>query len=67
MDELVVSGEHRGEGIGRKLIEAAVELCRELGCVEVEVSTEIGNLKAREFYRSMGFEETAVLLEMNLE
>ncbi len=67
IDELVVSGEHKGEGIRGKLIEAAVEVCRELGCVEVEVSTEIGNLKAREFYRNRGFEETAVLLEMDLE
>ncbi|AIF68655.1 hypothetical protein PAP_01065 [Palaeococcus pacificus DY20341] len=67
IDELVVSKEHRGMGIGGNLIEAAVELCRELGCVEVEVSTEISNLRAREFYKSMGFEESGILLEMDLD
>lgn len=67
IDELVVSTEHRGHGIGSKLVEAAVELCRELGCTEVEVSTEINNFKAREFYKSMGFEEIGSLLEMELE
>ncbi len=67
IDELVVSERHRGKGIGRKLIEAAVELCKGLKCAEIEVSTEISNLKAREFYKSMGFEEIGVLLEMDLD
>jgi len=80
IDELVVSERHRGKGIGRKLIEAAVELSdllpalkgrlsrgKGLKCAEIEVSTEISNLKAREFYKSMGFEEIGVLLEMDLD
>lgn len=66
IDELVVSAESRGTGIGRQLIETAVDRCRELGCCEVEVSTEKSNAKARRFYRACGFEEDAVLLELDL-
>ncbi|MCK4590502.1 MAG: GNAT family N-acetyltransferase, partial [Candidatus Latescibacteria bacterium] len=63
IDELVVAKAYRRRGIGRKLISAAIDKCRELGCCEVEVSTEKTNHRARKFYRSCGFEEDAVLLE----
>jgi len=65
IDELVVSGSTRGTGIGRLLIEAVVDKCRELGCCEVEASTEKSNPRARRFYKACGFEEDAVLLELN--
>ena len=67
IDELVVSRSHRGRGIGKNLLLAAIEECRELGCCKVEVSTEKSNTHAREFYRRCGFEEDAVLLEINFE
>lgn len=67
IEELVVSRSARGKGIGKRLILAAIEKCRELGCCEVEVSTGKTNLSARRFYKSCGFEEDAVLLEKDLE
>lgn len=67
VDELIVSETERGKGTGRKLLMAAVEVCRQIGCSEVEVSTEKKNHKARKFYQDIGFEEDAVLLEMNLK
>jgi ribosomal protein S18 acetylase RimI-like enzyme len=66
IDELVVAREHRGEGIGKELVLAAIEECRRLGCCELEVSTEKTNAGAREFYRTCGFEERGVLLEADL-
>ena len=67
IDELVVSRDHRGGGIGGTLIEAAIAKCRELGCGEVEVSTERSNLKGREFYKKHGFDEEALLMELDLD
>jgi ribosomal protein S18 acetylase RimI-like enzyme len=66
IDELVVSKSSRGSGIGKRLIAAVIERCRELGCCEVEVSTEKSNARARRFYKSCGFDEDAVLLEIDL-
>ncbi len=66
IDELVVSRGARGTGVGRQLIEAAISASRELGCCEVEVSTEKSNTGARRFYKACGFEEDAVLLELHL-
>ena len=66
IDELVVSKRHRGKGVGKELISAAIEKCKKLGCCEVEVSTEFTNVNAREFYKHGGFEETGVILEKHL-
>ena len=66
IDEFVVVREHRGKGVGKKLINAAVEECRQLGCCEVEVSTEITNTRARKFYKSCGFDEVGVFFEMDI-
>jgi GNAT superfamily N-acetyltransferase len=66
VDELIVSREYRGKGIGRRLVSAVVDKCRELGCCELEVSTLMSNEKARAFYKQCGFAEEAVLLEMDL-
>ena len=66
IDELVVAEEYQGKGVGKQLVLAAIEKCRQLGCCEVEVSTEKTNLKAREFYKRCGFEERGMLFEMDL-
>lgn len=67
VDELIVSKKYQGRGIGARLISAAKRKCRELGCEELEVSTERANSAAREFYRKCGFDEDSVLLEMSLD
>jgi len=67
IDELIVARRSRGLGIGKQLILAAINECREIGCCEVEVSTEKSNAKARQFYKACGFEENAVFLEIDLE
>jgi GNAT superfamily N-acetyltransferase len=66
VDELVVDRNHRGRGTGQRLIEAAARRARTLGCVEMEVSTQRGNRRAREFYKELGFWEIGVLFEMDL-
>jgi ribosomal protein S18 acetylase RimI-like enzyme len=66
IDELVVAKEHRGKGIGERLVLATIEECKQLGCCEVEVSTEKTNVKARKFYRKCGFDERGMLFEVDL-
>ncbi|MGD8554002.1 MAG: GNAT family N-acetyltransferase [Anaerolineales bacterium] len=66
IDELVVAESHRGQGAGKLLVEACISECRKLGCSELEVSTEKSNHAARSFYKRCGFEEDAVLLEIDL-
>jgi GNAT superfamily N-acetyltransferase len=66
IDELIVAKEYQGKGVGKQLVLAAIEECEQLGCCEVEVSTEKTNDKARRFYKRCGFEEKGMLFEMDL-
>ena len=66
IDELIVSEKYRGQGVGKELLFEVVNRCRELGCCELEVSILMSNQTARDFYRKCGFEEEAILLEMDL-
>ena len=66
IDELIVAKSYRGKSIGKQLLSSAIEKSRQLGCCEVEVSTEKTNIKAREFYRQCGFAERGVLFEIDL-
>ena len=52
---MAVDEAHRGRGVGRKLIGAAIELARAQGCSNLVVATataDIGNLR---FYQRAGF------------
>jgi GNAT superfamily N-acetyltransferase len=66
IDELVVAEEYQGKGVGEQLVLAAIEKCKQLGCCEVEVSTEKTNVKARKFYKKCGLEERGMLFEVDL-
>jgi len=66
IDELIVAKSYRGKGVGKQLLSSAIKKSRQLGCCEVEVSTERTNIKAREFYRQCGFTERGVLFEIDL-
>ena len=66
IDELVVAKEYQGKGVGKRLVLAVIEKCKQLGCCEVEVSTEKTNIKARRFYKECGFNERGALFEVDL-
>jgi ribosomal protein S18 acetylase RimI-like enzyme len=67
IEELVVDEAARGQGAGRALIQAAIEWAKAQACSEVEVSTGMDNTAAQAFYRRLGFESEALLLEYELD
>jgi ribosomal protein S18 acetylase RimI-like enzyme len=56
---LAVAREHRGKGIGRRLIEAAVERFQQAGLAAAKIETLLQNTRAKELYTSEGFIEVA--------
>lgn len=57
---LVVDEKAQGHGIGRLLVEAAEQWCRERGCKLVEVTSNDRRTAAHAFYRHMGYERTSM-------
>jgi ribosomal protein S18 acetylase RimI-like enzyme len=63
IEALVVTDGRRGEGIGRRLVDAVMRLFREAGCAEASVSTGADNEVAQKLYCDAGLTEASVLLE----
>lgn len=67
IEELVVSQDHRGAGIGSQLLDSIAALAREQRCVELSVSAMATNAGALALYKRHGFSDDAVLLERHLQ
>ena len=59
---LAVRPEYQGQGIGARLLEYALQFCRENGAISVDLKVHPTNEKALRLYRRFGFEPG--LLEM---
>jgi ribosomal protein S18 acetylase RimI-like enzyme len=55
VEELYVVPGHRGQGIGRTLLEATMEAAREAGATHIELTTGETDTEARSLYESSGF------------
>jgi ribosomal protein S18 acetylase RimI-like enzyme len=53
--ELYVVPERRGQGLGRALMEAAIELARGEGATHMDLGTSEDDVAARALYESLGF------------
>lgn len=68
LDYLAVQAEHRGHGIGGRLLGAVEEWARQRGAELLLTDTNLrSNVGAVEFYESHGFEKQAVILRKGLD
>jgi GNAT superfamily N-acetyltransferase len=55
IESVHVHPDQRGRGIGRALMEAAVQQARDLGCYRVQLTSNVARADAHRFYESLGF------------
>jgi ribosomal protein S18 acetylase RimI-like enzyme len=55
LEDLFVDESARGSGLGRALVEAALERARRRGCARIELDANEANEPALRLYRSVGF------------
>ena len=55
LEELYVVPHRRGQGLGRALLEAAMEHARERGAARIDLNTSVSDVAARALYESAGF------------
>jgi ribosomal protein S18 acetylase RimI-like enzyme len=65
LHDIIVDPEHRGQGVGRLLLDAALAFFRSRGVPRVVLSTAEQNEVAQRLFASMGFRRT--MIEMTLE
>ncbi|MGB9733796.1 MAG: GNAT family N-acetyltransferase [Conexivisphaera sp.] len=65
--DLEVKKEHRRSGVGRALLERAIEYCRRNGYSRIGLRVELRNTAALRLYVSSGFRPSALLMELELD
>jgi ribosomal protein S18 acetylase RimI-like enzyme len=55
LEELYVVPERRGHGLGRALLEAAMDHARARGAAHIDLNTSVDDVAARALYESAGF------------
>ncbi|MGY1844163.1 N-acetyltransferase family protein [Modestobacter sp. SYSU DS0875] len=61
-----VAAAHRGNGVGRRLVDWAVDRARERGCTLVQLTTDAARADAHRFYESLGFTASHVGMKLPL-
>nr|CRH04400.1 Putative protein with N-acetyltransferase activity [Candidatus Magnetococcus massalia] len=56
LEDMVVTEEARGQGVGGQLIDFAIEHAKQRGCKRITLHTDEDNAPAHRFYREHGFE-----------
>ena len=56
IENIITAGDYRRRGVGRKLLETAIEYAKAQGCYKVTLQSGIKRPEAHKFYESMGFD-----------
>lgn len=55
VEDVIVRRDVRGQGIGKTMMEFAVQKCRERGCYKISLSSNLQRVGAHRFYESLGY------------
>lgn len=61
-----VAANRRGERLGQRLLEWAIEKCRERGCRVVQLTTNKSRADAHRFYERLGFKASHIGYKLDL-
>ena len=56
VENVVTDKEYRGQGLGRKVMEKAIEFARENNCYKVILQSASFRKEAHQFYKNLGFD-----------
>ena len=56
VENVVTDSEYRGQGLGRKVMEMAIEFARENNCYKVILQSASFRKEAHQFYKNLGFD-----------
>jgi GNAT superfamily N-acetyltransferase len=59
LDEVYVEPSRRGDGIGRRLVEAAMQVARDSGCIALDLEVDAGHEAAERLYQRLAFKRHA--------
>lgn len=66
VEDVAVSRQYRGQGIGRTMMMHAREQCKQAGCYKLVLSSNLRRTDAHAFYESLGFEKHGFSFRVDL-
>ena len=57
VEDVAVSPEHQRQGIGKAMMQFAMNECRQAGCYKLCLSSNLNRQAAHEFYEQLGFKK----------
>jgi GNAT superfamily N-acetyltransferase len=57
VEDVAVDPDCQGRGIGRAMMQHAMQSCREAGCYKLSLSSNLKREQAHRFYKSLGFNQ----------
>lgn len=66
VEDVVVSENYQGNGIGKIMMNFAMERCKEERCYKLVLSSNLKRTKAHAFYESLAFEKHGFSFRVNL-
>ena len=67
VEDVFVSADARGSGLGRALVSAAIDRARARGCRRMELDTGADNAPAQGLYRSLGFFDSGIFMRRRID
>ena len=67
VEDVVVRSDFRGQGIGKKMMQFAIEQCKIAGCYKMMLSSNVIRDHAHHFYESLGFEKHGYSFQIKFE
>ena len=64
--ELIIRENYRNQGIGKKLIDSCISIGNEKNCHRIRLESGNQRVDSHQFYKSLGFEQSAFSFTMNL-
>ena len=66
VEDVAVSPSSQGQGVGKAMMQHAMELARAAGCYKLVVSSGKNRADAHEFYKSLGWEQHGISFKVSL-
>jgi GNAT superfamily N-acetyltransferase len=66
VEDVVVSEAFQGQGIGKEMMNFAMNRCRQFGCYKMVLSSNLKRIEAHQFYENLGFKKHGFSYRINL-
>ncbi len=67
VEDVVVDEHHHQKGIGKEMMQFAMQKCREYGCYKLVLSSNVKRTQAHRFYESLGFSQHGISFHVDLK